>query len=372
MANNHSRITIFMRYLTVTGAHGAMLKLAEGLVERGYPVDLVFNWKIDQYLDLVPEGVRVIDLKSSGLLSSLFDFVNYLRRERPVATISMLASADIINLLAKPLLGKSHRPIVTVHNTVTQELNTSRLKNRGLTYFCARFLYGWADGIIAVSHGVSKDLADFSGLPLDRINVIYNPVITADIFDKAKAPIEHPWFAPGEPPVILGVGRLEPQKDFPTLIEAFARVRAVKSARLVILGWGPDKEKLESLVRKRGLQDDVAFPGCVKNPYPYMAQSSVFVLSSIYEGLSNALIEATALGTPSVSTNCPHGPAEVLHDGEYGELVHVGDSGALAEAILKTLNGQRKQIPDSWLEQFTLSNVLPQYLEVLGFGTSTS
>jgi glycosyltransferase involved in cell wall biosynthesis len=365
MGNTYPRIAIFMRYLTVSGAHGAMLKLAKGLVEHGYPVDLVFNWKIDHHLDLVPEGVRVIDLKSSGLLSSLFDFVKYLRQERPIATISTLASADIINLLAKPLVGKRHRPIISVQNTVTQELNSDRLKSRGLIYFCARYLYYWADGLVAISRGVGKDLADFAGLPPERINVIYNPAITADIFEKAKSPIEHPWFALGEPPVILGVGRLERQKDFPTLIQAFAKVRAVNPARLVILGWGPDKEKLESLVHDLGLQDDVAFPGSVKNPYPYMAQSSVFVLSSIYEGLSNALIEATALGTPVVSTNCPHGPAEVLHDGKYGTLVPVGDSDQMAKAILRVLSGERRQVSDTWFKQFTLESIVPQYLSLL-------
>jgi glycosyltransferase involved in cell wall biosynthesis len=190
--------------------------------------------------------------------------------------------------------------------------------------------------------------------------------LNPDVFEKAKDPIEYPWFSPGEPPVILGVGRLEEQKDFPNLIRAFAQVRKAYTARLVILGYGQDKQMLEDLVCELGLKEDVAFLGAVNNPYAYMSRSSLFVLSSKYEGLPTVLIEAMALGTPIVSTNCPNGSSDILKNGEYGELVNVGDSEALAEAILKALNDQRKQIPKSWLEQFTLSHVLPQYLEALG------
>ncbi|WP_421658225.1 glycosyltransferase [Leptothermofonsia sp. ETS-13] len=365
MANNLPRIAIFMRYLTVSGAHGAMLKLAQGLVERGYPVDLVFSWKIDHHLELVPEGVRIVDLKSAGLLSSLFDFVKYLRQERPIATISTLCTADIINLLAKPLMGRKHRAIISVQNTVTQELKSDRVKSRWIIFLCARYLYFWADGLVAISQGVAKDLATFAKFPLGRIKIIYNPAVTADIFAKAKDPIDHPWFAPGQPPVVLGVGRLEKQKDFPTLLRAFAKVRQRREVRLVILGWGSEQPQLEALVHELGLAEDVTFPGSVRNPYAYMASSAVFVLSSIYEGLSNALIEALALGVPIVSTDCPHGPAEVLHNGEYGELVPVGDSDRLAEEILRVLDGKHRQAPESWFKQFTLDAIVPQYLELV-------
>ncbi len=181
----------------------------------------------------------------------------------------------------------------------------------------------------------------------------------------AQEPLEHPWFTPGEPPVVLGVGKLEAQKDFPTLIRAFARVRRAQPARLVILGWEPDRPQLEALVSELGLEDDVALLGHVGNPYPYMARAAVFVLSSHWEGLPTVLIEAMAVGTPVVSTDCESGPAEILDGGKYGSLTPVGDSQSLAEAILNVLVGQSREIAPAWLNHFTLETSTQQYMKVL-------
>jgi glycosyltransferase involved in cell wall biosynthesis len=230
----------------------------------------------------------------------------------------------------------------------------------------ARLFYPWSDGIIAVSRGVAKDLTDVTGLPLERIHTIYNPTITPILLEKAKEPIDHPWFKPGELPVILGVGKLYEQKDFPTLLRAFARVRQVKPCRLVILGRGPQRQKLNALTRELGLSQEVAMLGFVENPYAYMARAAVFVLSSAWEGLPNALIEAIALETPVVSTNCESGPQEILDHGKYGSLVPVGDSDAMAQAILEVLSGQIKSVEPTWLQKFTLEATVRQFLDVLG------
>jgi glycosyltransferase involved in cell wall biosynthesis len=141
----------------------------------------------------------------------------------------------------------------------------------------------------------------------------------------------------GEPPVILGVGRLTVQKDFPTLIRAFARVRQKRNARLLILGEGELRSELNALVAELGLQADVALPGFVENPFVFMRHASLFVLSSAWEGFGNVLVEAMACGMPVVSTDCPSGPAEILQNGKWGRLVPVGDVQALSEALLATL-----------------------------------
>ncbi len=159
---------------------------------------------------------------------------------------------------------------------------------------------------------------------------------------------------------------MEKQKDFPSLIKAFAIVRKVQRARLVILGSGKDRQQLNNLVRELGLQDDVALIGFVDNPYAYLARSHVFVLSSAWEGFGNVIVESLALGMPVVSTNCPNGPAEILDNGKYGDLVSVGDSEAMAQAILRVLSGNSKSVEPEWLEQFTLASVTQQYLDVMG------
>jgi glycosyltransferase involved in cell wall biosynthesis len=198
--------------------------------------------------------------------------------------------------------------------------------------------YPRADGIVAVSEGVADELAHYTGLARERISVIYNPVVTPAVYERAREPVTHPWFVERDRPVILGVGRLADMKDFSTLLRAFARLRAGRAARLVILGEGKRRRALEALVKELGVAEDVDLPGWAGNPYPFMANADLFALSSRGEGLPNALLEAMAVGCPVVSTDCPSGPREILDGGRYGPLVAVGDDAGLARAMAETLD----------------------------------
>ena len=200
----------------------------------------------------------------------------------------------------------------------------------------------------------------------ERITAIDNPVITGTQHDKMCATLDHPWFAPGSPPVLLSVGRLARQKDFPTLLNAFARVRDTFPVRLLILGEGRQRARLEALVLSLGIAGDVAFPGFTMNPFPYMSQAAAFVLSSAWEGAPGALIEAMACGCPVVSTDCPSGPAEILADGQYGPLVPVGDDRALADAIVTVL--EKRPDPErlqTRASMFSVERVADRYLDVM-------
>jgi glycosyltransferase involved in cell wall biosynthesis len=232
--------------------------------------------------------------------------------------------------------------------------------------------YRWADDVIAVSKALAAELCRSTGLPLERITVIYNPTITSDLAIKARESVPHPFFQPGNPPVVLGVGRLTRLKDFSTLVQAYALLRQVRQARLVILGEGEQRAELEALIRSLGLQQEADLPGFVSNPYAYMKRAGVFVLSSTSEAFGNVLVEALACGCPVVSTNCPGGPAEILRGGEYGYLVPMRAPAAMAQAILATLSGEKKTVDPAWLEQFRLEVVAPQYLQILGFGQRDS
>jgi glycosyltransferase involved in cell wall biosynthesis len=181
----------------------------------------------------------------------------------------------------------------------------------------------------------------------------------------AAEPLEHPWFRPGEPAVILALGRLVPQKDFGMLIRAFAQVRRARAARLLILGEGPERDGLAAAIAENGLQDDVQLPGWTVNPYPYMARSRLFVLSSRWEGLPTVLIEALFCGVEVVSTDCPSGPREILDGGRYGALVPVGDVDALAEAMERALSRDAARPgQESWLP-FEQDVVAGRYLQTL-------
>jgi glycosyltransferase involved in cell wall biosynthesis len=177
----------------------------------------------------------------------------------------------------------------------------------------------------------------------------------------------HPWFAPGEPPVILAAGRLTAQKDYPTLMRAFASLRKNRPAHLVILGEGEEHPRLQALAMELGIRADVDLPGFLDHPFPLMAHCQVLVLSSAWEGFGNVLVEALACGTQVVSTDCPSGPAEILEDGKYGRLVPVGDAVALAKAIEATLD---RPYPVAMLRQraqaFSSKDAVGQYLEALG------
>lgn len=363
-----TRVALFLRYLGGGGAEVAMVNVARGFVEQGLKVDFVLCQAGGSHQWKVPPEVRIVDLGSSGTLASLTALMRYLRQERPVALLSALHFNNEIAVAAKRLSGVSTRVVVCEQNTLSQRARHETGLAKRQTPLLARLFYPWADGVVAVSHGVARDLAQITGLPLDCMRVIYNPAVTPELAEKAKARVDHPWFATGEPPVILGVGKLEPQKDFPTLIRAFAIVRQVRPARLMILGWGPEPNRLEleELVRELGLEEDVALPGYVNNPYAYMARATVFALSSGWEGLPFVLVEAMAAGTPVVSTDCESGPAEILDHGKYGSLVPVGDTQALAAAILKVLDGEFKQVEPTWLNQFSLAAITQQYLDVLG------
>jgi glycosyltransferase involved in cell wall biosynthesis len=359
-------IAIFLRGLYGGGAEKAMLNLARGFIDRGLQVDLVLARAAGPYLSQVQPELRIVDLKAEWMPSSLPKLTRYLQRARPTALLAALHYPCEIALWAKRLAGVSTRVIVSEHNHLSLEAKRIPQWSVRATPAAARMFYPWADGIVAVSQGVADDLAQITRLSRDRIHVIYNPIVLPEVFTLAQEPVMHHWFNPGEPPVVLAVGRLSPQKDFPTLIRAFTQVRKVRPARLVILGDGPEYEQLIALVNQLGLADDVALLGFVQNPYAYMAKAGVFVLSSAWEGLGNVLVEAMAVGTPVVSTNCESGPAEILAQGKYGVLTPVGDSAAIAAAILEVLSNSCQKPDLQWLGQFTLEHCTQQYLDVLG------
>jgi glycosyltransferase involved in cell wall biosynthesis len=165
--------------------------------------------------------------------------------------------------------------------------------------------------------------------------------------------------------VILGVGRLTRLKDFATLIRAFAEVRRGRVARLMILGEGEEQAALEALVGELGLVDDVALPGFRGNAVAYMARSALLVLSSLSEALPTVLIEALAVGTQVVSTDCPNGPREILQEGRLGTLVPVGDVAALATAMVAALDRPPVTAPLQALTPFTREAAVDNYLRLI-------
>ena len=398
-ATEATRIALLLPDLTGGGVERTAVSLAQGFLERGLEVDLVLCRVRGPLLAEVPPAVRLMPLFPAPTLlgralvlaadpgglpalarpvllswqppssyQMLPSLIRYLRRERPDALISAFPFENLLAIAAKRLAGVATRVIVTERNTTTRSTRLGvKWKRRYLPALVKR-QYPMADAIVAVSDGVADELAQHTGLPRAQIVTVHNAVVSDSVLTKAMAPVLHPWFGPNRPPVILGVGRLTEQKDFPTLIRAFARIRAERPVRLVIVGEGKPEARAEltALADELGCGEDLSLPGFTHNPFCYMANAAVFVLSSLHEGLPGVLIQALACGAPVVSTDCPSGPREILEGGRYGRLVPVGDDAAMASAILAALRdpGDLTQTIARG-RQFSVDRAVDRYLALL-------
>ncbi|MBI5352970.1 MAG: glycosyltransferase [Chloroflexi bacterium] len=337
--------------------------MANELARRGLAVDFVLVQAVGVNLKNLSDDVVVVNLATMNTYLSLPKLIRYFYKRRPDVFISSLDLTNLIALIACRLSGVKTRVFIRIENMVSSHKRVF-WKKRAEKFLLSR-LYPWADGVLAVSKIVAEDIAIYAGISPFKIHTIYNPVITPELLIKSNHEVNHPWFQDKSIPVILGAGRLTEQKDFKTLIIAFAILRKDLDVRLIVLGEGEQRLELETLVQELGIDRDVDLPGYVENPYPYMKQSNVFVLSSAWEGLPTVLIEALACGCPVVSTDCPGGIREILSDGRYGELVPVGDSQSMAEALRKVILSGKKVIDPAWLDQFSLERVADKNMNIL-------
>ncbi len=332
-------ITFFLARLGSGGIGKMRLHLIEALSKKGYRVDLVLGDLSGPYVKRLKNFAHVYPLPTSHPWLGVPWFARYLSRRRPRAVVCEKLRTNVVAHQAKRW-SKGHCDVfASVHGVLSHKLDReglSRRKAEKKYHLIARW-YPQNKGFIAVSRGIAQDLYERFRIPLEKIHVVPNPVLTPRTFELADDPPEHPWFLQHEKPVFLSVGRLERQKGFPVLLEAFARVRSVQPSRLVILGEGSQRPLLEKMIRELDLGDAVLLPGFVDNPYPFMRHADAFVLASLWEGFGNVLVEAMAFGTPVVATDCPAGPREILEDGRLGPLVPVNDVQALADAMLHVL-----------------------------------
>lgn len=361
------RLALFASFSGAGGVERMLLNLALGIAAQGVQIDLLAVRTESPHLTDLPDGIRLVRLTSKHTQLAIPELARYLKTQRPPALLAAKDRAGRAAVLAKLLAGSSTRLALRLGTNLSEAMSERSVMERWLRYLPIRGLYPHIDQIIAVSAGVAADTARISGVEPAKIRVIRNPVITPELPALAAAPCPHPWLQPGQPPVLMGAGRLQRQKDFPTLIRAFAKVREVRDCRLMILGEGAGRETLERLIRELGLRDAVAMPGFQANPYAYLARAAVFVLSSAWEGSPNVLTEAMALGVPVVATDCPSGPSEILDHGRYGHLVPVADTECMADAMLKTLERPTDAAElKSAVAEYEQARSARAYLEALG------
>jgi len=349
-----------------SGVDTVIQNLLTEFARRGIKSDLLRIRNHGPYPADVPANCRIVDLSAGHVETALLQLVRYLRRERPRVLLSDKDSANRVALIASGLSRRHLRCVVRLGTTVSFNLEKKRYWQALLQRTSIRYLYRFADSVIVPSHGAANDLAKLMRADPSRVTVAPNPIIHSSIYEKAQetAPALWPWS--DGCPVVVAVGSLTPRKDYVTLVRAFALLRSRRRAHLVIVGEGKDRRRIEDEIASLGIRDDVYLAGYTSNPYPYMAKADVFAHTSRWEGLGIVLVEALALGTPVVATDCPSGPSEILQCGAHGILVPIGDEAAMSAGLAQQLDQPRFPSDlQAAIGNYDVSNSASEYLKIL-------
>jgi glycosyltransferase involved in cell wall biosynthesis len=359
-------IAMFIPSLEGGGAERVFVQIANGLSLKARRVDLLVSRGDGHYRQLVSESVNLIDFGKPSTLATLFSLMKYIKINRPDVVFSTLTNANVIMLLAALFL--RHPPVVVIRETIEMTEYLSRVPGIKIKVISAlaRLLYPKADAVISLSKGVAADLERRFGYLKRSVKVIYNPGPSEQELLIGGSPSKLFLKSKNEGFVLVALGRLHDQKDYPTLIKAFAKVRKEVRSNLWILGEGEERAKLEALVLELGIENDVFMPGFVKNPYLYLKAADVFVMSSKYEGGPSSMLQAMACGCKIVSTDAPSGPAEFLEYGVQGRLVRVGDVDAFANSVLSSLNESLDLlIREKSMRRFNSKFIIDEYLNFI-------
>lgn len=360
-------LAIFLATSGHSGVDRVFKNLVPALAKRGLSVDLLGIRNHGPDYSEVGDMARRITFDASHVYSAIPHLVKYLKEVLPRVVLSDKDRVNRAVLVSKFLSGASSRIYFRQGTTVSIDLASRKGFDRLLQRYSMKNLYKHSNGVLVPSAGAAKDFLNLSNLDADFIHVVPSPIVKSNMGLLANEEISHPWFLNGELPIILGVGELSSRKNFASLVRAHSLVLDDVQCRLVVLGRGRQRSNLIELTKRLGTTDFVDFPGFVTNPYPYMTKASAFALTSKWEGLPVALIEALALGVPAVATDCPSGPAEILANGRYGPLVPLDDDAALAKSIVEILRhppskGKLKEA----VSQYTVDNSVHSYMGALG------
>jgi len=373
------KLLIILKSLEGGGIEKVTLNLIDALKDQtSVKITLVVTQKTGHFLDDFSSKLSIVNLNVpyEFRLKVIYKIIAQLKiclqQQKPDLILSQFPGLNFITVIAWKLSGIRSQLFLAEHTLPPHRL--LKLEDQGklgwigkITPLLGQCLYPLSNQVIAVSSGIAHELKHSFKLSDKKIQVIYNPVVNDRLFEQAVLSVEHPWFKSGEPPVFLAVGRLSKQKDYPTLLNAFAKVCQTHEARLLILGEGELRKKLETLIKNLNIENSVDMPGFINNPYAYMAKAHTFVLSSIWETFGNVLAEALACGCLVISTDCDYGPREILENGQYGTLVPVGDVNALAEAMISTITrSPDRQLLKAYAQKFSIKSSTDRYIKVLG------
>lgn len=321
------------------GAERIFIRIANYLANEGHNVCFIVNHDGGPLKDMLSEKVNLQVLGIERGPKAILALARVLREHKPKGLISVMTRTNIVALLARRLSGQDTRVVACERNHYSTILKDFDPVRRVGVDWCVRWLYPKAHAVIGNTPGVTRDVAEAASLSPENTGVIPNPAPDGEELDAARdAAMDHPWFN-DDKPVAVAIGRLLPQKDYPTMLEAVAK--SGDDLRLAVLGTGPDQDALEAYAEKLGIGDRVEFLGFRMDRFAYLVRADVFLLSSITEGFPNALIEAVAAGIPAVTTDCAGGGAQEIMGSEFPErIVPVGDAAAMADVIKGILDAR--------------------------------
>lgn len=376
------KLMVIIHSLRGGGSERVLINLLKGLERDKFSILLILYERVFDFS--LPEDIetKILDIYTSrnpfkltkGFLQKIVKLAGLIRDYKPDVIFSLLSSTNVTTIFAKLFSRRKCKLIVSEHTHPSVNLDNEVYG--GITKVFVKSLYRHADTVIAVSDGIKGDLIKNFNISEGKIVVIYNPVDIEEIRRLSQENVDHRWFK-DKLPVVVSVGRLTKQKGYPYLIRAFSIVREKVSCKLLIIGEGEEKKRLINMAKEYNLERDIEFLGFQKNPFKYMRNATVFVLSSLYEGFGNVIVEAMALGLPVISTDCPSGPSEIIENGKNGLLVKVGDENDLAHAILNVLtnNNLRENLGREAkirADFFSIERIVKNYLEVFDEDPSPS
>ena len=364
--SNPCDLAIFLATSGHSGVDRIAQQLIPQLVNWGVRIDILKIRNHGPHIDLESDYIRIINLHSKHVNTSLLRVIHYLKTTPPQVILCDKDRVNRLAIIARRIAAAKTRLFVRFGTSVSDSLNDRSRVDRIIHYLSMHYLYPKADGIIVPSAHAASNLAEFANIDPRLISVLPNPVLTGDFADKSHAAIEHPWLVQKVEPVIVAVAELSKRKGIDSLLQAIAKLNQRRACRLLVLGRGSERQSLLELAAELGIEKHVAFLGFVGNPYPYMRQADVFVLSSRYEGLPTVLIEALATGTPVIATDSPGGSREILDSGRYGKLVPVDDHNALANAIFRTLDEPQHYDYKKAVKPYLVEDASAAYLATLG------
>jgi glycosyltransferase involved in cell wall biosynthesis len=341
---------IYIHDLSPGGVERQSLVLARELQHRGIEIVLIVHQLRGELIPLLPAGIPVVNLHSARTLQDIFRLRSYMRNEQPDVFMANVDHNNVAAAMANALAWNGTKLVICQHNPLSAEFHATVNWKHRMVPWAYRALASRIDHAVAVSDGIARELVG-AGLSKSKVSTIFNAVIGQDFEDRASMPVHHPWLVKKDRPVFVTAGRLVEMKDQRTLLRAFAMHVRQRPSRLMLLGAGPMLDELTALAASLGIADDVAFEGFVQNPLPYMRAADGFVLSSRSEGFGNVLVEAMGCGTPVISTDCPHGPGDILAQGKFGILVPPRDPEALAQAFGQLMDEAQERWPAERLRE---------------------